>query len=312
VALGNSNPRFRGGIVFPEEGETLAVGFNLDAPRAGLDLPEGAGFRVEIAGESPAPGFSTWLCLVRHAGGSRDLFSQMAADVVAALSTAQTSSESWLLSLMLARIRAWQDFMRKPKADHLSPEEELGLIGELSFLLKALDSGASRERMVHSWVGPYGGLQDFQSETLGIEVKSTTSVTGFPARISSLEQLDGLAKRAILLAALRFSQQLSGHTLPELVGKLRNRIVPGHALALVFERGLLLAGYDDTAADNYTRRLLLTDLHVFEVDAGFPCLRRSTVSPAIRAAIYDIDLDLANGAMVPLDEALGRFGVLAT
>ena len=44
VALGHSSPRFRGGIVFPEGGETLLVGFNIASELRKTDLPEGDRF----------------------------------------------------------------------------------------------------------------------------------------------------------------------------------------------------------------------------------------------------------------------------
>ncbi|ESZ05780.1 hypothetical protein X737_35480 [Mesorhizobium sp. L48C026A00] len=311
VALGHSQPRFRGGIAFPEGGETLLVGFNVDTAPAKAELPEGSGFRVETAGEALAPGFGLWVCLIRQAGAGRDLFVQMSADIVAALSATSTKSDSWLLALMLARIRAWQDFMRRPRPDRLSPEEEIGLYGELVFLRESLDAGAVPDIMVHSWAGPRGGLQDFQSDTIGIEVKSTTSVNGFPAQISSLEQLDGLSGRPVLLAGLRLCQQQTGQTLPELADALRARVASSRDLAASMDRALLLAGYDGSAAGLYSRRFDLVDVRVFEIDAGFPCLLRSSTDPAIRAAVYEVDLDLVNANVISLPEALTRYGVLS-
>lgn len=311
VALGHSAPRFRGGIIFPEGGETLLVGFDIDTAPAKSELPEGLGFRVEVAEESPVPGFKIWVCLVRHAEGNRGLFVQMAADVVAALSGSTSRSDTWLLSLMLARIRAWQDFMRRPKSDRLSQEEEVGLFGELSFLRSSLDAGATANLMIHSWMGPRGGLQDLQTDTIGIEIKSTMSVNGFPAQISSLEQLDGLAGRAILLAGMRLCEQTSGQTLPELITYLRNKIASFPSLLSSLERALLLAGYDSLVESLYTRRLALVEMRIFEVDITFPCLLRSSVPPAIRSAVYEIDLDLVNGTVISHEEALSRCGAIS-
>ena len=311
IALGHSQPRFRGGIVFPEGAETLLVGFNVDNAPAKSELPEGSGFRIEIGGQALAYGFGVWICLIRQAGAGRDLFIQMSADIVAALSNSPTKSDSWLLALMLARINAWQEFMRRPRPDRLSLEEEIGLHGELVFLRASLDAGATPDIMVHSWAGPRGGLQDFQSDSVGIEVKSTTSVRGFPARISSLEQLDGLSGQPVLLAGLRFCQQHTGQTLPELVDDLKTRIQSNLDLSASLDRALLLAGYDSSTAGLYSRRLDLVDLRVFEINEYFPCLLRSSVNLAIRAAVYDVDLDLVNANAISLVETLTRYGVIS-
>lgn len=307
VALGHSGPRFRGGVKFPEASEVLLVGFDVETAPPKAQLPEGFGFRVEVTKESPVPGFKTGICLVRE--GSLALFVQMAADVVAAVSGSTPQSEAWLLSLMLARIRAWQDFMRRPKSDRLSLEEEIGLFGELSFLRSSLAAGAVANLLVQAWVGPRGGLQDFQTDTVGIEVKSTTSANGFPSQISSLEQLDSLAGRAILLAAMRLCEQQSGETLPELVVDLRDKVAHLPSILTSLDRALLLAGYEPQAEALYTRRLALIEMRILEVDNAFPCLVRSSVPPAIRSATYEIDLELVNGATVSHAEALARFGV---
>lgn len=310
VALGHSGPRFRGGIMFPEASEVLLVGFDVDIAPPKAQLPEGFGFRVEVVKDASIPGCKIGICLVRHPEGSRGLFVQMAADVVAAVSGSTSQSEAWLLTLMLARIRAWQDFMRRPKSERLTQEEEIGLFGELSFLRSSVTAGAVANLLVPAWVGPRGGLQDFQTDTVGIEIKSTTSANGFPAQISSLEQLDSLAGRAILLAAMRLCEQQSGETLPELIFDLRGKIAHLPAILSSFDRALLLAGYEPQAEALYIRRMALIEMRILEVDQAFPCLVRSSIPPAIRAATYEIDLELVNGTIVSHAEALSRCGVV--
>lgn len=308
VALGAATDRFRGGVVYPGGEETLLIGFNSDVVPKKADLPEGAGFRVEVSTEAFAPAFGRWLCLTRQSGAGRDLFVQMAADVVAAVSTAGERSETALLGLMLTRIRAWQDFMRRPRSGILPPEEETGLAGELTVLCRLIEGGASASGVVGAWNGPVGGLQDFQTDTLGLEIKTTLSVAGFPARISSLEQLDELAGRPVLLGAVRLCLQEDGLTLPGLAGRARDLMgADGRALAML-ERSLLLAGYLDEVATDYVRRFHCVEIRVFDVDEAFPRLVRSAVRPEIRAATYDIDIDLVAARPLSLGDAMVRAG----
>lgn len=310
VALGRSSPRFRGGIVFPEGGETLLVGFNVGSELRKVDLPEGTGFRVEISKDSFSAGFSTWLCLTRQSGAGRDLFVQMAADIVSALSRAATQSDPWLLSLMLARIRAWQDFMRKPRTDLLRPEEELGLFGELSFMREAIVAGAAAANVVHAWTGPSRSLQDFQTDMIGVEVKATLSVNSFSAHISSLEQLDGMRERAVLLAAIRFTLHDEGQTLPELIGSVRQLATDGGVVSTL-NRTLMLSGFVDEASELYKRRFTATNIRLFEVNETFPALIRSRTSPEIRAAEYEIDLDLVACVPLTLGVAMQQYGAFS-
>lgn len=308
VALGTATARFRAGIVYPGGEETLLIGFNSDVVPKKADLPEGAGFRVEVSSEAFAPAFGRWLCLTRQNGAGRDLFVQMAADVVAAVATAGERSETSLLGLTLTRIRAWQDFMRRPRSGVLPPEEETGLAGELTVLCRLIEGGASPAGVIGAWNGPAGGLQDFQTGTLGLEVKTTLSVTGFPARISSLEQLDELAGRPVLLAAVRLCLQEDGLALPGLVERARGLMGTDSRALAMLERALLLAGYLDDVASEYVRRFHCVEIRVFDVDEAFPRLVRSAVRPEIRAAAYDIDIDLVTAAPFSLGDAMVRAG----
>jgi hypothetical protein len=173
VALGRSGPRFRAGMQVPAGTEALLVGFNTDAMPRSEDLPVGSGFKVEISDEQFVSGFSRWICLSCQNAAGRELFVQMAADLVAALSTEAERGEGWLLYLMLARIRAWQEFMRRPRTGILSSEEETGLFGELVFLRELLKRVGPSVSIVQTWQGPAGGLQDFQGLATAVEIKST-------------------------------------------------------------------------------------------------------------------------------------------
>ena len=138
----------------------------------------------------------------------------MAADVVAAISGQPPNRKPgcWL--------SCWPGSARgriscAGRIDRLSPEEEIGLFGELVISTSSLAAGAVLTCWCrHGWVLA-AGFRTSRADTVGIEIKSTTSANGFPAQISSLEQLDGLAGRAILLAAMRLCEQQSGETLSE-------------------------------------------------------------------------------------------------
>lgn len=308
VPLGAGNGRFRAGIVYPSGEETLLVGFNLDIMPRRTELPEASGFRVEVSSESFDAAWSRWLCLTRQEGAGIDLFGQMAADVVSAVMSAGERSDAALLTVMLSRVKAWQAFMRRPKSGLLSPEEEAGLFGELTVLRRLVEHGGAVGPVIDAWVGPARGLQDFQSAALGLEVKSTLSVAGFPARISSLEQLDPLAGRPVLLAAVRLCLQENGLSLPGMVEEIRALALPHPRAAGALERLLMLAGYHDEAAQSYTRRFGCVEIRVFDVDDAFPRLIRSEVRPEIREATYDIDIDLVTATPETLESALVRFG----
>jgi hypothetical protein len=144
----------------------------------------------------------------------------------------------------------------------------------------------------------------------GLEIKASLAAGAFPARISSLEQLDDAHGRVILLAAVRLCIQAEGRTLSAIIAALRSRIAsaPGSTSGL-FDMRLLQAGYFDAVADDYVRPFGLVDIRVFEMDDRFPRLVRSTVRPEIRSAEYELDLDLVAAPSESLPAALLRHGV---
>ncbi|AVA21989.1 PD-(D/E)XK motif protein [Rhizobium sp. NXC24] len=309
IALGSAGPRFRGGIRYPDHQEVLLVGFNLQSPPQKQMLPVGRGFKVEVSSEPLGPGFSLWVALERQPGAIADLFTQMAEDAIEALSTPTAGSEVYLLSVLIARIRAWQDFMERPRAGRLSQEEEIGLFGEVAFLEMLLAEQVHPDKALSSWVGPRGGLQDFITDTAGVEIKTNLRPAGFPVTISSLEQLDTFDGKLVLLGALRLTMQNEGRTLPSLIDDIRHELEPFPGALGNFNRSLLFAGFDDSSADEYTRSYSVSQRRIFHVGDDFPCLRRGLVSTAIRSAVYELELDMIDGSSNDLGPVLLHFGV---
>ncbi|RUZ75078.1 PD-(D/E)XK motif protein [Mesorhizobium sp. M7A.F.Ca.US.006.01.1.1] len=296
--------RCRAGVRFPAGDEALLVGFSIAAPAA-TDLPQGRGFSVSRVGDAPSGGFDVWFGVSRKPTASLEMFTLMAADLLASVSAAK-GEEQKAYYQFLSRIRSWQQFMERPRDRRLSEEEELGLFGELTIVGRLLDRGVPPSVVMQCWKGPANGLRDFMGEMHDVEVKATISPNGFPARISSLEQLDDVAGRSVFLAALRFSLQDAATSLPALIADIREKAGGDGRIGL--ERNLLLAGYDDAHADEYVRCFEPMDERIFRMGDGFPRLSRSSAPLAVRAAKYELDLDLVDIATVGLDEVFVAFG----
>lgn len=297
--------RLNAGIRFPGREEAVLVGFASVSSVRNEDLPRGAGFQVERTPALEEPGARAWFALTRAAAASLELFTAMVEDVARLLTRNREQPEQRLLHLFLGRIRAWQSFMSKPARGVLGPEAELGLFGELVVLEGILDQGVPAELAVEGWQGPLQGVQDFTFGTGAIEVKTTLAAAGFPARISSLEQLDDALVNPIFLAGVRAVLQDGGVTLPERIAALRGRLGPS---GVVFNMRLLHGGYDDEHAAEYTRRFTVSGVHILEVDAGLPRLTRTGLPVAIRSAEYHLDLDQLGAGGMPLTEVLNRLG----
>ncbi|MEJ8811842.1 PD-(D/E)XK motif protein [Variovorax ureilyticus] len=293
----------------PDNAEAILLGFPSVRLASAEKLPEGQGFSVERANSEG--GSPLRLALTRRTAGSAELFAAMACDVVGALDEAASSgeAEAKLLRVFLGRVGAWQEFMRKG-SQTLSPEAEIGLVGELTLLRAIIDAGVSLAVAIESWVGPLDGVRDFEIGTGSLEVKATLSAAGFPAKIGSLEQLDDSVRQPLFLAGARLRQTESGQRLPEFVAEMRD-VAAGEAEAtrLLSER-LIAAGYFDAHADRYIRRFALADTRVVEVKDGFPRLTPGSVPLGVTRATYEIDLDKAAGPSIPAADALKKLGAI--
>jgi len=299
----------RAGRRSPDNAEAVLVGFPSAKLAAADKLPEGQGFAVERA--DPEGDGRLWLALTRKTAAPDGLFASMACDVVGAIDEAAAAGadESKLLRLFVGRVGAWQEFMRKG-TQTLSPEAEIGLVGELLCLRAIVEAGASAAATLEAWVGPLDGVQDFILGTGALEVKSSLSATGFPAKIGSLDQLDDSMRQPLFVASVRLRQTPNGQGLPQIAQTVRSA-VQGDAEAerLLTER-LMAAGYIDSHAGRYPRRFEHAGTRVVEVHADFPRLTTGSVPAGIMRAMYELDLDKAPGYDVGIGGALKKLGVV--
>ncbi|NPS39811.1 PD-(D/E)XK motif protein [Pseudomonas aeruginosa] len=300
--------RVRAARRFPGNEEGLLIGFpSLKLP-AQNQLPQGRGFRVERVNLGDAGRGLGWLSLVRQSAGSLELFAKMVVDILASLEECAQAGEEVLFQRYLGRIRAWQDFMRKGR-DGLSPEEELGLIGELEFLSQLLGEDIPLYTAVDAWKGPLDGLHDYELGNGSIEIKTTTASEGFPAKIDSLEQLDDSLRCPLYLAGVRLQLNEDGLTLPQQIARMRELVKSDPEATRYLENALLHAGYLDAHADLYTRPFLLAELVIHRVNDSFPRLTPFNVPIGVFRVKYEIDLGLVQSEKVGIKDVLQEIGV---
>jgi len=305
-----SSCKLLAGRHYPGNEEAVLVGFSsFQMPTKG-QLPDGKGFGVEEVSIDELHFDHCWVALLKHPAGSIDMFTMMAADIVSILENAVQKDESQLFNLFLGRIRAWQEFMLRNKEGVLNFDSEVGLYGELLMLEMLMDAGLPPMKTVESWSGPMDGIQDFMLGEGAIEVKTTTRTGIFPARISSLEQLDDTLRKPLFLGATRIQLDDSGISLPGRIDLVRTKIREADQSALIeFELRLLHAGYFQTMAGKYTRHFFHTGTWIFTVDASIPKLVPSNVPSGILKARYDIELDVDGVQPIKIKDVLHSLGV---
>lgn len=296
---------FEAGCNFPGSKEALVVSFDGNKSFDSSRLPQGRGFDVVRIENQAAFSDRTAIGLVRSTDGSPDIFLLMVIDVIRSIESAAASSRADLLDEFLLRVREWQDFMSR-KHRLLSPDAQVGLLGELYVLETLLDSRLG-SRSVECWQGPLKAAQDFHIGTGSVEVKSTTSESGFTARINSIEQLDS-DRSPSFLCAIRFREAADGSSLSETVVRLRERLATSGS-ARMFDALLLVMGYMDEHALSYSRRFVPSEVRAFPLDGNLPRLSRSILPAAIRSANYTLDLDAVQTSFVTCDQILEAFGL---
>lgn len=254
------------------------------------NLPTGKGFVVVPAQLGTDKPVRECLAVIRRHGGDLGLFTKMASDLVLLCNQMRQESGPEALSKVLSRIKAWQRFMSRERSPTLSPEEEIGLIGELAILRNLITDQLPEHESVEAWIGPDDGLHDFRLGTGGIESKTTLSPTGFIAQIANLDQLDDALFRPLYVGAVRLQQSDKGNTLPEFIDSLLSAISDTEAKELL-ESKLAAAGYLGVTRSHYSRRFVIRELTYRLVTETTPRLVRSNVPTAILDVRYRINLD---------------------
>lgn len=297
------------GREFPGNEEALLVGFTGIGRPSPDSLPQGHGFLVTCPELGPAGASYTWIALSRQRGGALDLFSVMAEDVLRIVAVSYTHSDHQRYSAFLERIRAWQEFMRRNASLLLTPEAEVGLVGELEVLGSLLRAGYAATPAAEAWQGPRHGLHDFVLNHGAIEVKSTTAADCFPARITSLAQLDDAIVSPLFVAAVRLDVAATGTTLPERVDSLRHLLGSDPVARTVLDSRLVEAGYVEAVREHYVRRFLSASVSVMRVTDGFPRLTAASVPKEVRKASYELELSMVKQPDVGLAAAFRELGV---
>lgn len=308
IPIGTGARPMRAGRHYPGDTEAVLIGFRNLPPSSLAHFPKGRGFfvaRVDLdsAGAGPA-----WIALAREHGANHELFAAMAEDVVSMLADHATATDQATIRLFVERIAAWQSFMHRDAHHGLSGEMEVGLAGELVTLIDIIDAGVSPERVVGAWQGPIDGVQDFMFRGGVVEVKSTIAHGNFPARISSLEQLDDKLVSLLFLAAVRLSLSSKGRTLPEIAADARNAVAGDPAALNLFETRLIHGGLLPGLTEEYIRKFQRIETTVVRVAGEFPRLVHANVPPEIRSAGYELDLALIAVPDTTLQEALLQLG----
>lgn len=231
------------------------------------------------------------------------VFSALVRDLLASVEGVEDARTR--VQVVRGRLEDWHRFFRERANQALSIEEQRGLFAELWFLQEHLFPilGPSA---VAKWQGPQGGVQDYRSGALALEVKSTIRGSSDRVLISNEKQLDPQGLDHLFLYVLNVVEDPTiGETLPSLVSTVRSQISGSGAPAQAFESALRQVGYLDEHAEDYVHNYRPRGETMHKVTPGFPSI--TTPPPGIQRVRYELLLDSCRRYQVPTTQAMDLF-----
>lgn len=181
--------------------------------------------------------------LTLESHSNRDLFEALCLSLIKVIKG--ISDPSVGISVATEHLKRWKSFLAGKNTHRLSPEQVRGLFAELQYLKKLLEEDESNQRKtLAAWVGPEASHQDFIFSNTAIEIKSLSGKERNAVKISSEDQLEGLADN-LYLKIFRLDEHLENEeslSLNEQVKTTENILNNAEDLKVLTDK-LMLAGY---------------------------------------------------------------------
>lgn len=225
-----------------------------------------------------------------EAAGHRAL-DTIAVEISEALDAGATIGRIALVQNVLAK---WRQFWAGFNTGILAREVQIGLFGEIWFMLNCLTPAVGTAPAMTAWRGPLGARHDFEFVQGAIEVKTTTRLDG-THHISGLEQLLEPVNGKLLLFSLELRDEVGADdSLPKLIETVRASASEDYDAIAHFDSALYAAGYQDAFATEYGKlHLRVRSASLYEVNGDFPRLVPDRIVGGLPAAITGVSYSLA-------------------
>lgn len=224
----------------------------------------------------------------------KDVFMTMCANLIEYSADAKNEKEA--IKKVASRYKQWRRLMEKRHSGILSDEKRRGLLGELFYLMKILQSGKGKKEALAGWVGPDGADQDFVYNGKWREIKSTDAASD-KLTIHSLEQL-GTKKDTGELIVYRIDrcapETTGAMTLRKMVHIIGDILGDDPALVERYYEKLSTVGYIDM--DIYEQYPYKYSRHeMYDVNETFPRITRMEIRAEVANCQYIISIPAING-----------------
>lgn len=214
-----------------------------------------------------------------------DVFTIVVKDIINDLCK-QKESDKYVDTLK-SRIEKWRVFFKNSARKKLSEDAVIGLFGELSFIDSFSDHDINA--ISDMWNGPIKSAQDFQGNTLAIEVKTSATSHLEYVHIASEVQLDNNNWDNMFLIAYRIERNdATGLKLPDIIDRVKARL--SHSQTTRFMACLTCLGYSEEDSSFYDNGYSVKEEHLFRVKEGFPRILRQDLPQGVTDVKYVLAL----------------------
>jgi len=236
----------------------------------------------------------------------RDVFATLCDDLINSIS--DEKNESNLVGKLLNRLEKWRILFSKISDSGLSQEEQIGLYGEILFLMMFLTYNKDYFNVISSWVGPEKEIRDFQFNSWGVEIKTTIGNNHQKVYISSERQLDTTHLENLYLFHVSLEKSHgSGETLPDIIKSIQDILIVDLASLNKFNFLLLQAGYFDKDFELYTQvGYHLRNNTFYNVKDDFPRLQEKDIKKGIGDVEYSLILSQCGQYIEPEFQVINK------
>jgi hypothetical protein len=255
------------------------------------DLPILSGITLAIAKD----GSRSKLLIILNDSRNWEIFFTLCCDLIR--STKQLKNKENATSVILRRLKKWQDLLKRERIRLMSIEEIKGLIGELLFLSGPVAKSFGWDKAISFWKGPEEAPQDFAIHHDSVEVKCKAGDTKQSIRISSLDQLNTQLPNGYLVVytlATTSETDQKKLTLCSLVNSIRECLLDSDDNTRErFEDLIFLSGYTDN--EKYLEYVFSEiGFRSYHITERFPRILTEAVPQGITELAYSIQLSALN------------------
>jgi hypothetical protein len=252
------------------------------------ELPRLLGIQIFITSDSN----KSKLIILLQDKSDWEIFNTLCNDLIRATAKAKYPSDS--ASIILRRLKKWQEFLKKERRGLLSIEEIKGLVGELLFLSGPLATTFGLEKAISFWKGPEDAPQDFAIYDDSIEVKCQSGESKPTVRISSLEQLNHQLPNGYLVVftlASASGEEVGSFNLNTIIKSIKDKLVLLKDDSKErFEDLIHLSGYIENDGYNEYNFTKVSD-GCYKIAGDFPRILPNSISKGILSITYSIQLE---------------------